>query len=315
MPASERQTVEESVGPHWEPVLLPVDGEADNDGAMSAGFVNDTVSAYLRQIAHKPLLSAAEEVSLGHRVQAGDPDARAAMIESNLRLVVMIARRYLRRSLPLLDLIEEGNVGLIRAVDKFDPCRGFRFSTHATWWIRENIERALMNQGHMVRLPIHVIAERSACLRTARTLGQDLHRPPSMEEIAQALGKPVAAVQRSMALGESVISFDVPMDQGGGRALADVLPDPDNQGLESTLAHNDLHRQIGVWLTRLPEKHRYILMRRFGLDGGAEINLREIGEILGVSYERVRQIQVEALQSLRQIMEADGLSAEVLYAN
>ncbi len=207
-----------------------------------------------------------------------------------------------------------GNVGLIRAVDKFDPCRGFRFSTHATWWIRENIERALMNQGRLVRLPIHLIHERSACLRTARALGQDLHRQPSMDEIAQALEKPVATVQRSMALGEWLTSLDAPQDQEGeGRALAEVLPDPDCPGPESAMVDKDLHRQIRMWLARLPEKHRSILMRRFGFDGAEESNLREIGEIVGLTYERVRQIQVQALHTLRQIMEAEGLSAEAIF--
>ncbi len=293
--------------------------DGDDDEALISIPVDiqdwDATRCYLREIGHSPLLTAAEEIALGQRVQAGEAAARTTMIESNLRLVVRIARRYINRGLPLLDLIEEGNLGLIRAVEKFDPERGFRFSTYATWWIRQNIERAIMNQTRTVRLPIHVMKELSACLRAARCLGQRLQRAPSAEEVAEVMERPVADVRDCMELDGRVSSLEAPMGRDGDHSLADVLPDTDGSGPESALADKDLNHQLRVWIAALSEKHRLVLQWRYGLDGGESATLEEVGARMGVTRERVRQIQVEALFALRHRLESEGLSAEFIFTN
>ncbi|MHB8248883.1 MAG: RNA polymerase sigma factor RpoS [Acidithiobacillus sp.] len=293
--------------------------DGDDDEALISIPVDiqdwDATRCYLREIGHSPLLTAAEEIALGQRVQAGEAAARTTMIESNLRLVVRIARRYINRGLPLLDLIEEGNLGLIRAVEKFDPERGFRFSTYATWWIRQNIERAIMNQTRTVRLPIHVMKELSACLRAARCLGQRLQRAPSAEEVAEVMERSVADVRDCMELDGRVSSLEAPMGRDGDHSLADVLPDTEGSGPESALADKDLNHQLRVWIAALSEKHRLVLQWRYGLDGGESATLEEVGARMGVTRERVRQIQVEALFALRHRLESEGLSAEFLFTN
>ncbi|MHB1582052.1 MAG: RNA polymerase sigma factor RpoS, partial [Acidithiobacillus sp.] len=268
---------------------------------------------YLREIGHSPLLTAEQEVTLGRRVQAGDQAARCTMIESNLRLVVKVARRYINRGLPLLDLIEEGNLGLIRAVEKFDPERGFRFSTYATWWIRQNIERALMNQTRTIRLPIHVMKELSAVLRAARCLGQTLQREPTPEEVAEALDRPVDAVRGCLEMDGRVTSLDVPQGRESDRPLAEIVADVDALGLEEGLADRDLSHQVHQWIATMTEKHRLVLLWRFGLDGTDGATLEEVGSRLGVTRERVRQIQVEALLVLRHYIEREGLTPESLF--
>ncbi len=301
-----------------EEAMEALGGGPDDEALMSipADIQDwDATRCYLREIGHSPLLTAAEEIALGQRVQAGEAAARTIMIESNLRLVVRIARRYINRGLPLLDLIEEGNLGLIRAVEKFDPERGFRFSTYATWWIRQNIERAIMNQTRTVRLPIHVMKELSACLRAARCLGQRLQRVPSAEEVAEVMERPVADVRDCMELDGRVSSLEAPMGRDGDQSLADMLADADSCGPESTLADKDLNHQLRVWIAALGEKHRLVLQWRFGLDGGESATLEEVGARMGVTRERVRQIQVEALFALRHRLESEGLSAEFLFTN
>ena len=273
----------------------------------------DATRCYLREIGHSPLLTAEQEVTLGRRVQAGDQAARCTMIESNLRLVVKVARRYINRGLPLLDLIEEGNLGLIRAVEKFDPERGFRFSTYATWWIRQNIERALMNQTRTIRLPIHVIKELSAVLRAARCLGQTLQREPTPEEVAEALDRPVDAVRGCLEMDGRMTSLDVPHGRESDRPLAEIVADVDALGLEESLADRDLSHQVHQWIATMTEKHRLVLLWRFGLDGADGATLEEVGSRLGVTRERVRQIQVEALLVLRHHIEREGLTPESLF--
>ncbi len=275
----------------------------------------DAIRCYLQEIGHHPLLTAEEEICLGRRVQAGEAAARITMIESNLRLVVRIARRYINRGLPLLDLIEEGNLGLIHAVEKFDPERGFRFSTYATWWIRQDIERAIVNQARIIRLPIHATKELSSVLRAARTLGRHLQREARAEEVAAAMGKSVEVIRDCLEWNWRFNSLDTPMGRDGDRSWADVLPDVLTPRIEESLVDRDLSQQVQAWLAAMNEKHRLVLQWRFGLDGGDGATLEEVGERIGLTRERVRQIQVEALQSLRQIMEADGLSAEELFAN
>ncbi|MEW6612276.1 MAG: RNA polymerase sigma factor RpoS [Pseudomonadota bacterium] len=273
----------------------------------------DSTRRYLTEIGYTPLLSAEEEVALARQVLANDAQARARMIESNLRLVVKIARRYMNRGLPLLDLIEEGNLGLIRAVEKFDPERGFRFSTYATWWIRQTIERALMNQTRTVRLPVHVVKEINVYLRAARQLSQQLDHEPRPEDVAQALNKPVADVRAMLGLNERTSSVDTPIDSDPDRSLLDILPDEQNLNPFEALEQSDLLWHLSAWLRGLNDKQRMVVEMRFGLNGEEVATLEEIGQALGVTRERVRQIQVEALARLRQLMEAEGLSGEILF--
>ncbi|WP_370278604.1 RNA polymerase sigma factor RpoS [Pontibacterium sp.] len=272
----------------------------------------DATQLYLNEIGFSPLLTAEEEVYYSRRALKGDEASRQRMIESNLRLVVKIARRYINRGLTLLDLIEEGNLGLIRAVEKFDPERGFRFSTYATWWIRQTIERAIMNQTRTIRLPIHVVKELNVYLRAARELAQKLDHEPSAEEIAQLVNKPVENVERMLGLNERVSSVDTPMGQDSDKSLLDTIPDQDSSDPETLLQKTNISGNLDKWLTMLPEKHSEVLARRFGLRGYEMSTLEEVGSEIGLTRERVRQIQVEALRKLREIVEKNGLSGEDL---
>lgn len=273
----------------------------------------DATQLYLNEIGFSPLLSAEEEVYYARRAQKGIDSARKRMIESNLRLVVKIARRYVNRGLPLLDLIEEGNLGLIRAVEKFDPERGFRFSTYATWWIRQTIERALMNQTRSVRLPIHVVKEMNVYLRAARELTQKLDHEPSAEEIANLLECPVADVQRMLALQERVTSIDAPIGYDSEKSLAETLADQNALNPSDILQDDDIRSNLDEWISELPEKQREVLSRRFGLRGHEAATLEEVGEEIGLTRERVRQIQVDALKRLREILERQGLTSDAVF--
>lgn len=272
----------------------------------------DATRIYLSEIGFSPLLSAEEEVHYSRLAQKGVESGRKRMIESNLRLVVKIARRYLNRGLDLLDLIAEGNMGLIRAVDKFDPERGFRFSTYATWWIRQTIERAIMNQTRTIRLPIHVVKEINVYLRAARKLSQTLDHEPTADDIATQLDKPINEVKRMFGLNERVTSVDVPMSKGSDKSLLDALPDETNLDPSMLLQDESVRSNIDTWLYQLSEKQREVLERRFGLHGYDISTLEEVGEQIGVTRERVRQIQIEAIKRLRQIMESQGFNNETL---
>ncbi|MFT5781904.1 MAG: RNA polymerase nonessential primary-like sigma factor [Pseudomonas sp.] len=273
----------------------------------------DATQLYLNEIGFSPLLTPQEEVHFARLAQKGDPAGRKRMIESNLRLVVKIARRYINRGLSLLDLIEEGNLGLIRAVEKFDPERGFRFSTYATWWIRQTIERAIMNQTRTIRLPIHVVKELNVYLRAARELTQKLDHEPSAEEIANLLEKPVSDVKRMLGLNERVASVDVSLGPDSDKTLLDTLTDERPTDPCELLQDDDLSQSIDQWLSDLTEKQREVVIRRFGLRGHESCTLEEVGREIGLTRERVRQIQVEALKRLREIMEKNGLSSESLF--
>ncbi|MDH5325737.1 MAG: RNA polymerase sigma factor RpoS [Gammaproteobacteria bacterium] len=270
----------------------------------------DATRIYLSEIGFSPLLSAKEEVYYARLIAKGDEDARKRMIESNLRLVVKIARRYLNRGLALLDLIEEGNLGLIRAVEKFDPERGFRFSTYATWWIRQTIERAIMNQTRTIRLPIHVVKEINIYLRAARHLSQSLDHEPSPEEIAQMLDKPISDVKRMLGLNERVTSVDVPLGRDSDKSILDAIPDEQNVDPSVLLQDEDIQSCLDLWLGQLNDKQREVVEYRFGLHGREVATLEEVGNELGVTRERVRQIQLEALKRLREIMEREGYSVD-----
>ncbi len=272
----------------------------------------DATRLYLGEIGFSALLTAEEEVTIARRIQKGDMDARRHMIESNLRLVVKIARRYLNRGLALLDLIEEGNLGLIRAVEKFDPERGFRFSTYATWWIRQTIERGIMNQTRTIRLPIHVVKEINIYLRAARHLAQTLDHEPSPEEIAHMLDKPINDVKRMLGLNERVTSVDVPMGRDSDKSVLDGIADEHNVDPSILLQNEDMHDCLEMWLGQINEKQREVVERRFGLHGRDVATLEEVGNALGVTRERVRQIQLEALKRLRAVMEREGYSVETV---
>jgi len=282
-------------------------------GEVSQGDM-DATRLYLNEIGFSPLLTAAEEVMFSRRALRGDEAARKRMIESNLRLVVKIARRYMNRGLALLDLIEEGNLGLIRAVEKFDPERGFRFSTYATWWIRQTIERALMNQTRTIRLPIHVIKEINIYLRAARELAQKLDREPSPEDVANMLDKPIEDVKRMLGLNERTTSVDVPAERDSDRSVLDTIPDEHNPDPAVVLQDEDVQRHLEDWLGQLNDKQRAVVESRFGLHGREIATLEEVGNEIGVTRERVRQIQIEALRRLRQILEREGFSIEHLFA-
>jgi RNA polymerase nonessential primary-like sigma factor len=273
---------------------------------------HDPTRLYLSEIGASPLLSAAEEVHFARLAQKGDEAARQRMIESNLRLVVKIARRYMNRGLALLDLIEEGNLGLIRAVEKFDPERGFRFSTYATWWIRQTIERAIMNQSRTIRLPIHVVKEINLYLRAARRLAQKLDHDPSAEEIANLLDKPLEDVEHMLGLNERTASTDTNIMHDSSRTLLETIPDDSASDPVETLQENDVQSNIEQWLGQLNDKQREVVERRFGLHGHPVSTLEEVGEEIGVTRERVRQIQMDALRRLRKILEADGFSMDAL---
>jgi RNA polymerase nonessential primary-like sigma factor len=272
----------------------------------------DATRLYLSEIGYSPLLTAEEEVHYARLAQKGVESGRKKMIESNLRLVVKIARRYLNRGLALLDLIEEGNLGLIRAVEKFDPERGFRFSTYATWWIRQTIERAIMNQTRTIRLPIHVVKEINIYLRAARHLAQTLDHEPSPEEIAELLDKPIEDVKRMLGLNERIASVDTPLGRDAENSLLDAIPDENNTDPVLLLQDDDVRGNIEQWLAQLTDKQREVVERRFGLNGHDVSTLEEVGNMIGVTRERVRQIQIEALRKLREILEKEGFSGDAL---
>lgn len=272
--------------------------------------VLDATQLYLGEIGYAPLLTAEEEVFFARRALRGDEASRKRMIESNLRLVVKISRRYSNRGLALLDLIEEGNLGLIRAVEKFDPERGFRFSTYATWWIRQTIERAIMNQTRTIRLPIHIVKELNVYLRTARELSHKLDHEPSAEEIAERLEKPVHDVSRMLRLNERITSVDTPLGGDSEKALLDILTDENESGPEDCTQNDDMKQSIVKWLFELNAKQREVLARRFGLLGYEAATLEDVGREIGLTRERVRQIQVEGLRRLREILQMQGLSIE-----
>jgi RNA polymerase nonessential primary-like sigma factor len=274
----------------------------------------DATQLYLSEIGFSPLLTADEERHFARLALKGDAAARKRMIESNLRLVVKISRRYLNRGLSLLDLIEEGNLGLIRAVEKFDPERGFRFSTYATWWIRQTIERAIMNQTRTIRLPIHVVKELNIYLRAARELTQRLDHEPSAEEIAALVDRPVEDVKRMLGLNERVSSVDVPLGPDSDRSLLDTIADQQVSDPCELLQDDDMRLSIAAWLDELSDKQREVIARRFGLAGYEGATLEEVGREIGLTRERVRQIQVEALRRLREILERQGLTGEAVFS-
>lgn len=281
-------------------LLDAVEPPQDDEARSSTG-------AYFNEIGLIPLLDATRERALAERVVAGDTEARRQMIEANLRLVVAVARSYVGRGVPLLDLIAEGNLGLIRAVEKFDPARGLRFSTYATWWVRESVQRALMQQGRTVRVPVHVLRELAQALRARRELLLALDRQPTQDELATALNRSVADIAALFCATEEIRSLDAPMSEDDHRALVEQLA-ADSAGTGSSGELVELaDARLPGWLAKLTPRQRLVVERRYGLAGHAAQTLAEIADELGLTRERVRQIQVEALSRLRRLGEAEGL--------
>ncbi len=289
---------------HAEEVSERVEG-----AVVPSAATLDVTRLYLNEIGASRLLTAAEEVTYARRVQQGDEAARQRMIECNLRLVVKIARRYIDRGLPLLDLIEEGNLGLIHAVKKFDPERGFRFSTYATWWIRQTIERAIMNQSRTVRLPIHVIKDINSCLRAARALRQEYERAPSVTDIADYLDRDPMEIERLLALHERVTIGSGADDE---RGVLETLAAHRNAEPPACVQQERVNAIVDSWVMKLTDKQRAVVERRFGLHGCQRLTLEEIGCEIGVTRERVRQIQLDALRNLRDMMQSQGIEGESL---
>jgi RNA polymerase nonessential primary-like sigma factor len=286
-----------------DPVLL----HARSDGSF------DATRVYLNELSRSKLLTADQEKIYGKRALKGDREARKIMIESNLRLVVKISRRYLNRGLPLLDLIEEGNLGLIRAVEKFDPERGFRFSTYATWWIRQTIERAIMNQTRTIRLPIHIVKEMNTYLRAQRQLANQLDYEPSAEDVAKHLDKPVSKVEKMLKLNERVTSIDVPGGKDFDQPLVESISDTERASPSEQLQEDGMRQNVAAWVFQLPEKQREVICRRYGLCGYEDSTLEEVAQELNVTRERVRQIQMDGLKRLKEILEVNGYSMESIF--
>jgi RNA polymerase nonessential primary-like sigma factor len=288
-----------------EPVLAEPPPETE--------FFNDVTQLYLNEIGANPLLTAEEELALSRRAKLGDEEARQKMIEHNLRLVVNIAKHYLNRGMPLLDLVEEGNLGLIHALEKFDPERGFRFSTYATWWIRQNIERAIMNQSRTIRLPVHVVKELNSVLRAMRHLEASSARETTAEEIAQLLDKPVEEVRQVLALNEHVASLDAPLEIDPNLSIGESLADEQAESPEVQIHHAEVEGLVNEWIGLLNEKQRQVIEFRYGINGCETATLEELAARLGLTRERVRQIQLEALAQLRRILKRRGVSKDVLF--
>ncbi len=291
------------------------EGASNTEETKSAWHPPDTsldaTRLYLNEIGFSPLLTAEEEVYYSRLSQKGDEAARKKMIESNLRLVVKIARYYMKRGLAFLDLIEEGNLGLIHAVEKFDPERGFRFSTYATWWIRQTIERALMNQTRTIRLPVHVVKQINSYQKAARKLAQSLDHEPSAEEVAENLDLPLKDVQNILGLSEQLSTVESStLDKD--KMLQETVADDKQLDPSSVLQREEVQACLNDWLAMLNDKQRQVVEQRFGLNGDDVATLEEVGERIGVTRERVRQIQVEALKKLRKILEKEGVSGDQL---
>lgn len=281
---------------------------------LDAELASDSTQRYLNQIGLRPLLTAEKELHYATQAKLGDFSARQVMIEHNLRLVVSIAKHYINRGVPLLDLIEEGNLGLMHAISKFEPERGFRFSTYATWWIRQSIERAIMNQARTIRLPVHRIRELNLVLRAKYHLearmagGQDAR----LDDIAHLIERSVEEVHEILGLADHVASLDVPLEGDPQSSLLDLLADVGEEGPEAHAEQHEMIAMVRHWIGSIPIKQRQVIMRRFGLDHRDPATLEELAEEMGATRERVRQIQQEGLIRLRNAMMARGVGKDAL---
>ncbi len=310
--------------------LLPDEASSEDAMAVESGAANhaedddlasavlgeaqvDVTQLYLNEIGQWPLLTATDEVALARQVKLGNFEARQTMIERNLRLVVNIAKHYANRGLTLLDLVEEGNLGLIHALEKFDPERGFRFSTYATWWIRQNIERAIMNQSRTIRLPVHIIKELNIYLRAKRHLETHGVADATSGDIAALTGHSVDDVRRIMQLNERMGSLDAPLDIDPGLSLSEAVADDNVHLPEDALQLEEVQHHVHEWMSQLSDKQRWVIERRFGLNGQEACTLEDLAVELSVTRERIRQIQMESLRVLRQLLRRRGMGKDELF--
>lgn len=304
----------DDVDSHEPDLPLEVEVFADRQALIPENeFLSDVTQIYLNEIGANPLLTADEEVRLARLVRLGDFEARQTMIERNLRLVVNIAKHYLNRGIPLLDLVEEGNLGLIHALEKFDPERGFRFSTYATWWIRQNIERAIMNQSRTIRLPVHVVKELNQVLRAQRSIEAGANGESSIEEIARRLDKSVETVRAILALSEHTASLDAPLDIDPSLSIGESLADEHAESPDELIHTAEIEGLLRAWIDMLNDKQRLVIRHRYGIDECEMLTLEELAIQLELTRERVRQIQLEALGQLRRTLKRRGISRDALF--
>lgn len=292
-------------------IVAPID---EIKTVLASELSTDATQHYLNQIGTRPLFCSAEELHFATRAKLGDFEARQKMIEHNLRLVVSIAKHYINRGVALLDMIEEGNLGLMHAIDKFEPERGFRFSTYATWWIRQSIERAIMNQARTIRLPVHVVRELNQILRAKYHLEAQQRdgRDAAIEDIAHLVDRPIDEVQDILALSEHATSLDTPLDNDPQSSLMDMLPGDSEDTPDILAEHHEMTVQVRDWLSRLPDKQRIVIVRRFGLDNDDPATLETLADEMGITRERVRQIQQEALIKLKRSFVSRGVGRDAL---
>ena len=298
----------------FDPTLIDEEESEDLDSLTTGQYLDDvsddSVRLYLREIGKIPLLSAEEEMDLARRIVEGDKKAKDKMAEANMRLVVSIAKRYSGRGLDFLDLIQEGNTGLLRAVEKFDPDKGFKFSTYATWWIRQAITRAIADQARTIRIPVHMVETINKLLRTQRRMTQELNREPTTEELSKELDMEPEKIEYVIKIKQDISSLDAGVGrdgEGGDSVLQDFIVDDDTVSPEDSASNQLLKEQVQEILSSLSDREQKIVRMRFGLDNGKNHTLEEVGQEFAVTRERIRQIEAKALAKLRKHKDAKKL--------